>query len=221
MSACALYGDDTSVDLLDGGVQARLEPSQFLDAHGVPPVPAVLSAPYRKAGEKGSRTRLRGEIVCGRLSLGEEKGAPMRDGEPNMYTALATMRNGYMQMQWSRVQMFLVFNTVALPLVFGTGQNDIVKLFVSTVGVGMHVLLLMATGRAEMWISYIDTRLSALERLDWDNVNAVRVRVFSHVDFEAKRAGAFASRKIFGSLGATVMIVWLWQAIHFALIAVR
>jgi hypothetical protein len=85
----------------------------------------------------------------------------------------------------------------------------------------MHVLLLMATGRAEMWISYIDTRLSALERLDWDNVNAVRVRVFSHVDFEAKRAGAFASRKIFGSLGATVMIVWLWQAIHFALIAVR
>ncbi len=55
MAACALYGDDTSVDLLDGGVQARPEPSQFLDAHGVPPVPAVLSAPYRKAGEMGSR----------------------------------------------------------------------------------------------------------------------------------------------------------------------
>lgn len=145
----------------------------------------------------------------------------MRDGEPNMYTALATMRNGYMQMQWSRVQMFLVFNTVALPIVFGTGQNPNVKFLVSLVAVGMHVLMLMATYRAELWIQFIDNRLSTLEKQDWDSDQGVRVRVFSHTRFEEQRNSAFASRKIFGWLGLAVMLLWVWQALPFTFILGR
>lgn len=145
----------------------------------------------------------------------------MRDGEPNMYTALATMRNGYMQMQWSRVQMFIVFNTVALPLVFGTGQSSAVKFLIAMVAVGMHVLMLGATYRAELWIKHIDSRLASLEKLDWADQQGVRVRVFAHVEFGEQRNSTFASRKVFGWLGVSIMILWLWQVIQFAVVIWR
>lgn len=145
----------------------------------------------------------------------------MRDGEPNMYTALATMRNGYMQMQWSRVQMFIVFNTVAIPLVYGTGQSSAVKFLIAMVAVGMHVLMLGATYRAEMWIKHIDSRLASLEKLDWADQQGVRVRVFAHVEFGEQRNSAFASRKIFGLLGTGIMVLWLGQVIQLALIVGR
>ncbi|OGZ43559.1 MAG: hypothetical protein A3J55_01445 [Candidatus Ryanbacteria bacterium RIFCSPHIGHO2_02_FULL_45_17b] len=67
-----------------------------------------------------------------------------------MFIGLSTLRNGYMQMQWSRVQMFLVFNTIALPIVLGTGQPEVVKFFISLVAVPIHLLLLNAVLRANV-----------------------------------------------------------------------
>ncbi len=135
----------------------------------------------------------------------------MRDGEPQIYTSLATMRNGYMITQWQRVQMFLVFNTVALPLVFGTTQTEGVKFLISMVGMFIHGILLQATLRADNWIKYLDARMIELEALDADDANAVRVKVFSHPDFATKRHSWLASRRFFGFFGLFVTSVWVWQ----------
>lgn len=139
----------------------------------------------------------------------------MRDGEPNMYAALATMRNGYLQMQWSRVQILIVFNTVALPVMFASNQSSDAKFAICAVAVGVHALIMLAVFRADMWISFIDSRLSALERVDWDSDAAVRVRVFSHRDFTARRVTLFASRYFFGLLGVMISVLWLQQLRHY------
>lgn len=137
----------------------------------------------------------------------------MRDGEPQIYTSLATMRNGYMTTQWQRVQMFLVFNTVALPIVFGTAQPEQVKFLISAVGLGIHVIILQATLRADNWIKYLDERMIELERLDpeKENANNPRVRVFSHPDFDTKRNSWLASRRSFGLAGLIIAGIWIWQ----------
>lgn len=136
----------------------------------------------------------------------------MRDGEPQVYTALATMRNGYVQMQWTRVQMFLVFNTVALPLVFGTSQSPGVKSLISIVAVGVHIFLLAATLRADRWIDYMDEQMIALESLDSNEANGIRVFVFNRPAFATMRNSPLASRRIFGFFGILLGGVWIWQS---------
>ncbi len=141
----------------------------------------------------------------------------MRDGEPQIYTSLATLRNGYMQTQWSRVQMFLVFNTIALPLVFGivqTTQPELVRFVISLVGACMHLVLLNATLRADNWIKYLDDRMTELEQLDREDQNGVRVFVFSHQDFTTMRHSWFASRRLFGIIGLAVAVTWLEESVR-------
>src|SRR3989344_8411660 len=138
----------------------------------------------------------------------------MCDGEPSMFIGLATLRNGYMQMQWSRVQMFLLFNTVALPLVFGSGQTEIVKFVISGVGVLIHILLLNAVMRANDWIAFFDEKLFQFEQLDQDDQNSTRVFVFSDPRFSKKRSSLFASRRLFA-----LIVIWTREAIrHYLLL---
>ena len=137
----------------------------------------------------------------------------MRDGEPQIYSAVATMRNGYTQMQWTRVQMFLVFNTVALPLVFGTTQTEGVQFLISVVAVVIHGILLIATTRADRWIDYLDSRMSELEGLDLEDQSGIRVAVFNRPEFRTMRHGLFASRRVFGLVGVLIAILWMWQSI--------
>ena len=138
----------------------------------------------------------------------------MRDGEPSMFIGLATLRNGYMQMQWSRVQMFLLFNTVALPLVFGSGQTEIVKFVISGVGVLIHILLLNAVMRANDWIAFFDEKLFQFEQLDQDDQNSTRVFVFSDPRFSKKRSSLFASRRLFA-----LIVIWTREVIrHYLLL---
>jgi len=125
------------------------------------------------------------------------------------------MRNGYLQGQWQRVQMFLVFNTVALPLIFGTVQPEQVKLIICVVGLGIHMVILQATLRADGWIQFLDARMINLEQLDDEDPSGVRVKVFSHPDFAGKRYSWLASRKAFGFFGLAVSAVWVWQSIHY------
>lgn len=139
----------------------------------------------------------------------------MRDGEPQVYTALATLRNGYMQTQWARVQMFLVFNTVALPLVFGINSPDQVKMFISFVGFGMHGVILQSTLRADSWIKYLDARMIELEQLDQKGAHSIRVLVFSHADFARKRHSWVASRRTFGLFGLAISVIWVLQSLHY------
>ncbi len=142
----------------------------------------------------------------------------MRNGEPGMFIGLSTLRNGYMQMQWSRVQMFLVFNTVVLPIVFGTDQSEAVKLVISIVGVASHVLLLNAVLRANGWTNLIDRTLVQLENLDKESEDGVRVSFFSSADFQKARKSWFASRLVFGTIGIAVIVLWIEESIRHGLL---
>jgi hypothetical protein len=137
----------------------------------------------------------------------------MRDGEPNIYGALVTIRNGYVQGQWQRVQMFLVFNTVAIPLVLATGTSDKIKLVIDVAAVIIHLAIMQATLRADTWLEFFDVRMVELENLDANDVAGVRVRVFSHPDFTSRRRTWLASRKSFGLIGIITLLFWIWQSL--------
>lgn len=133
----------------------------------------------------------------------------MRDGEPQIYAALATMRNGYMQTQWQRVQMLLTFNTVAFPLVFGVIQVEgTLKVIVSIVGLLVHVIIMQGVSRATSWIGFLDERLIELETLDDESDSGIRVRAFSHPKFGQARNHVFASRRLFVPFGLGVTCFW-------------
>lgn len=138
----------------------------------------------------------------------------MKDGEPNVYGGLAILRNGYAQQQWSGVQMFLAFNIIAVPLVFGSGQTEVSRLVISVVGFIMHLVILGATWRASDWIAYFDGRLAKLEELDRDSADGMRVMIFTDSDFLRKRASPFASRWLFRVVGVGLAFFWLWQSVN-------
>lgn len=145
----------------------------------------------------------------------------MRDGEPNIYGAIATMRNGYLQGQWQRVQMFLVFNTIAIPLVLAANTSDKIRLIVSSAAVFAHLAIMQGTLRADGWLEFFDARMVELENLDIEDTVGIRVRVFSHPDFNPRRRTWFASRWLFGLFGIIALIFWIWQLISQILIALH
>lgn len=134
----------------------------------------------------------------------------MRDGEPNMYAALAMLRNGQTQLQWSRIQMLLIFNMVAMPITTGGSQSEPTKLMLSMVGVLAHLILLVASFRGSGWIDYWDDRIMDLERLDSEelNQNGVRVQVFSHPEFKSFKTKGRYLNKVFVGVGILFTLFW-------------
>lgn len=118
-----------------------------------------------------------------------------------------------MQTQWNRIQMFLVFNSIALPIAFGITPNMVVtntvKMYVSIMAFCLHVVLINGTLRADRWIKYIDEKLKLLEIIEENELNAIRVKIFSDEKFWLMRKSKFASRRLFGAVGLAVMILWL------------
>src|SRR5580692_1912246 len=133
----------------------------------------------------------------------------MRNGEPNVYSGLATIRNGYMQMQWSLTQMYLVFNTVALPVVFGERTETNVRLIVAIAGLVVSTSIPLAVARGERWMRFFNEKMAKLELLDKSDGNGNRVSVFSDPDFEVIRNSRLAPRRIFGPILVLVSFVWL------------
>src|SRR5690348_6659260 len=121
----------------------------------------------------------------------------MLHSEPNIYGGLATIRNGYMQMQWSRAQMYLVFNTIALPLIFSPETETTVKLVIGLVGMVVSVCIPIAILRGNMWTKFFNAKMAELELLDAGNERAPRVPVFSDPLFATTADRKFASRKLF------------------------
>lgn len=133
----------------------------------------------------------------------------MQNGEPQIYTALATMRNGYMQAQWSRVQMFLAFNVIASPLALSSGTSKDLKFVICWAGIIIHLFLIQGVLRANRWMRLIDAKLQLLELLDADTNNGSRVRFFSDSDFDRTRYALTASRRLFGYMGALALSGWI------------
>lgn len=141
----------------------------------------------------------------------------MRDGEPNMYTALAMLRNGQTQLQWSRIQMLLGLNAIAIPIAFASNQTEQAKLVVSVVGLVIHFILIVAAVRASGWIDYWDVRIADLERLDSEeeNPNRIRVQVFSRPEFESFKTGGKYLNRAFVAVGILFMLFWTWNLLRF------
>lgn len=135
----------------------------------------------------------------------------MRNGEPNIYGALAALRSGQTLVQWNRMQMVAVFNSIALPIVIGTGQPEIVKFVISAAGLALHIGILVASRRGDKWIKYWDARMVELENLDQkgDSETGTRVRVFSRPDFQTMRGVGLTSRRIFAFFGVLVTLLWV------------
>ncbi len=142
----------------------------------------------------------------------------MRDGEPQVYTSLVTMRNTYMQLQWNRVQIFLVFNAFALPLTFSAlaaERTEVLRLIVTIFGFLLHVLLLIARERADRWIRFLDKRLVELEKLDPKEArDFLRVPVFSHWKYVTLRHSAITTRGLFGIFGAIMTLFWFEEVLR-------
>lgn len=146
----------------------------------------------------------------------------MQDGEPNVYAAIATLRNGYVQGQWSRLQMFLTFNAIAIPIVIGTKQTELVNLLLSVAGVLVHYAVLLGAIRANDWIKYWDKKLKELEELDINSENSkVRVAIFSDPDFGSKRQSKWATRFSFIPLAILVVGFWVTTLLYNAYLLVR
>lgn len=139
----------------------------------------------------------------------------MQPGEHNVYAALVTARNAQLQAQWTRIQMFLVFNTVAIPLVFATGQSEAAKTAISVVAGGIHVALILSAFRSASWISFYDFKLVQMEQLDSEiDAQKIRVSIFSSREFEARQRSRLATRRIFTPVGVIFVVFWVEEAVR-------
>jgi hypothetical protein len=100
-----------------------------------------------------------------------------------MYTGLCTSRASTIQLVWSAMQAFLVFNAIAIPIVFGSAQQEIVKFIIALVGFFAHVGFSLAAWYLTRLLWLWDQALRNLEQLDQGTDAAPRVAVFSHPDF--------------------------------------
>lgn len=144
----------------------------------------------------------------------------MRISEPNMYSGLAIIRNGYMQMQWSRAQMYLVFNTVALPLVFNPQTEPAVKFVLCLIALAVSVFLPLAMYGAHKWTKFYNAKMAELEKLDAGETDGARVKVFSDDGFGTITNRKLASRYTFAPFVALLTAVWFLETIRWGLIVV-
>jgi hypothetical protein len=135
----------------------------------------------------------------------------MQNGEPQIYTSVATLRNAQIQLQWSFFQLFFVFNSAGLSVLLSDKQIDEeIKLFLTIVGLLTHAGLIFASYRAITWLDYYDSKLARLEKLDQEASDRAsnRIEVFSDYEFGDRKGGKLARHGYLFplSLGG---IVWL------------
>src|SRR5690606_38849987 len=120
------------------------------------------------------------------------------------------------QLQWNRVQKLLVFNTVALPFIADTDRSELIKFVLSIIGLCVHIALVAATFRGTIWVDYWNDRLADLERLDSkeSDPGGVRVKVFTHHDFDYIRTNGVTLKNRFLWVGAAFGFLWFVISIY-------
>jgi hypothetical protein len=142
----------------------------------------------------------------------------VRGGEPQVYVALAGIRNAYLQVQWVRVQMLVVFNSITIPLVFGLGPkfagSEVAAIVISLAAFYFHFYIRTAVKMTVNWVDFFDARLKDLENLDSGSDAGVRVQVFTHPDFALKRSSPFTNARLLDILLAALMLFWFGELIY-------
>ncbi|RJQ34795.1 hypothetical protein C4568_01975 [Candidatus Parcubacteria bacterium] len=135
----------------------------------------------------------------------------MRDGEPNMYMALATLRNGQAQRRWQRIQMMLAFDTIATPIMFSTVDIK-TRITLSLVGFAIHVALIIAAMNGEQSVRLYSDKLAEIEQLDQEksvtNDARPRVQVFSGAEYSYLDRSTRRVYVMFMSLGYGLVLAW-------------
>jgi len=90
----------------------------------------------------------------------------MQNGEPQIYTSLATLRNAQVQLQWSFFQLFFIFNSAAFSVLFGSRIDETLKFALVWSALLAQSGLCFASWRAINWLEYYDGKLADLEQLD-------------------------------------------------------
>ncbi len=134
----------------------------------------------------------------------------MQNGEPNIYSGLATLRNGESTLRWQRAGMFLAFNVVAWPIEFDPTFSGEFHFVLSIVGFVLSMAWITLNARAQSMMQFWDTKLSELELLD-TGTNEARVKVFSDPKLHA---GIFTFHHVLLILSLGSFGSWFAQLIH-------
>jgi hypothetical protein len=138
----------------------------------------------------------------------------MKHSEPNMYAAVAAVRNVYVQAQWSRAQIGLIFNTIAFPLIFNPSTDALLRFVISIVGVVLTMVLAIAIKRGSAWLDFYEKKLAQLEQLDCGSENAPRITIFADPIFTSISKRRLASRKIGSFVSFALIAFWFWEAVR-------
>jgi hypothetical protein len=142
------------------------------------------------------------------------------DSRPNLYGAIATLQSGLRANTWSVAQMYLVFQTVALPLVFSPDTNIITKFIISLGGFGVSILLPMVIFRWIRRVLFLSGKLTEIEQSCNDRFeNGFNVKVFSSMEYRSM-SRKLSLLHVISAFGAIIMILlWTQQAIRHGYIA--
>jgi hypothetical protein len=136
----------------------------------------------------------------------------MRGEEPNMYGAIATIRNGEATLRWTRMQVFLFFNSIAIPVLTRTELGEGGKLALSAVGLAMCLIWFMVTMRAQELLDFWDESMRLLELVDINQQDPKksqpRVLVFSSRRYRLLNDEWMSFHFILYGITVVAMFVW-------------
>ncbi|HYF12781.1 MAG TPA: hypothetical protein VD928_00585 [Candidatus Paceibacterota bacterium] len=133
-------------------------------------------------------------------------------GRGQMYIGINTARSSEVTLRWLRAQIFLVLHTAGLgtilPLVLVPPPyaQYLLILTASFMGVGLGVIWLSATRRAEDWITFWNRRLRLLETLDETHPP---LEVYSSDRFQELDQRRWTFHRILGLLAYLSIVMWL------------
>jgi hypothetical protein len=143
----------------------------------------------------------------------------VRNSEQSVYNSLMAYRNARIQIEWSQMQMFLVFHTIALPLIFAQNTDINVRFSISIVGLWVETGLFISIINSQNAIKFANKKLQELELLDQNEDNNMRIKVFTDPWFNKKRTKnrLTFSRSLFYFGAVVINLIWSEEAIRHGL----
>jgi len=118
------------------------------------------------------------------------------------------------------MQIFLIFNSIALPVLTRPELDIKAKTIISIVGLALSMVWFLVTIRAEQWIHFWNGAMRRLELLDFDrrrqDTDAPRVAVFSSLGFRTLSEEWVTVHRILLGVTFVAMAVWLWLLLYFS-----
>lgn len=129
----------------------------------------------------------------------------------NMYSSCATMQSGLRAALWNAAQMYLVFQTVALPLVFNPGTDTVVKFVICLGGIAVSVTIPIVARRWTIRMQFFIKKLAEIEET---HDSTSKILVFASPDYEFMRTFIVpvSTMMRIGIIG--VLFFWLEEAIR-------